>query len=133
MGNIPVVCVCVFKKKKSAPLLPAAFTFSFGQVSRTGDEGTDGAPSSTTDIQVPVEITIDPPSAFLSADTIVMVSVSGGSATGRVMDSNIAITFRKYCMSNGHCCIEPGTVYLYCYLISLTLQRVKILICLEVK
>ena len=61
--------------------MPAAFTFSFGQPSRNGNEATDGALSSTTDIQVPVVITIDPPDAFLSADTIVMVSVSGGSAT----------------------------------------------------
>ena len=59
--------------------MSAAFQFSFGQPSRNGNEATDG--SNPRDIQVPVEITINPPSAFLSAGTIVMVSVSGGSAT----------------------------------------------------
>ena len=74
--------MCVFKKKNSAALLPAAFMFSFGQVSRTGDEGTDGAPSSTLDIAVPIVIAINnPPNNLLSDDTIVEVSVSGGSAT----------------------------------------------------
>ena len=73
--------MCFLKKKNSAALLPAAFTFSFGQVSRTGDEGTDGAPSSILDIQVPIDITIVPSTALLSADTIVEVSVSGGNAT----------------------------------------------------
>ena len=89
------VCVCILKKKKSAALLPTAFTFSFGSVSRTGDEATDG--STTLDIQVPVEITINPPTALLTADTIVMVSVTGGTATGRLTNcSNIAITCCKY-------------------------------------
>ena len=68
------VCVCVFFF-----VFFAAFQFSFGQVSRTGDEATDG--SGTLDIAVPVVININPPSAFLSADTIITVSVSDGNAT----------------------------------------------------
>ena len=75
--------MCVyFEEKNSAALLPAAFTFSFGQVSRTGDEATDGALSSTLDIAVPIVTTIiNPPNNLLSDDTIVVVSVSGGNAT----------------------------------------------------
>ena len=61
--------------------MPTDFQFSFGQPSRNGNEATDGAPSSTLDIQVPIDITIVPSTALLSADTIVEVSVSGGSAT----------------------------------------------------
>ena len=61
--------------------LPTAFQISFGPVSRIGDEATDG--SSTVDIIVPVMISINPPTALLSADTIVTITVTGGSATGR--------------------------------------------------
>ena len=61
--------------------LPTAFQFSFGPVSRIGNEATDG--SSTLDIAVPVMISINPPSDLLSAETIVTVTVTGGSATGR--------------------------------------------------
>ena len=63
--------------------MPAAFTFSFGSVSRIGDEGTDGP--TTQDIIVPIVITIDPPTDFLLVNTVVMVSVSGGNATGRLI------------------------------------------------
>ena len=59
--------------------MPTDFQFSFGQPSRNGNEATDG--SSTLDIAVPIDITVIPPTALLSADTIVEVSVSGGSAT----------------------------------------------------
>ena len=103
-------------------LLPAVVTVSFGSVSRTGDEGRDGPLTSTLDIQVPVVITIDPPTAILSADIIVIVSVTGGNATGRLIDcSNITTInlLQLLCMfmSSGHCCIEPGTVYIViCYL-----------------
>ena len=58
------------------------FQFSFGQVSLTGDEATDGSP--TLDVAVPVVINIIPPNALLSADTIVTLSVAGGNATGRL-------------------------------------------------
>ena len=61
--------------------LPAAFQISFGPVSRIGNEATDG--SSTLDIQVPVMISINPPTTLLSAETIVTTTVTGGSATGR--------------------------------------------------
>ena len=73
-----VCCVCVFCKRKSATLLPAAFTFRFGSVSRIGDEG-------TMDIIVPIVITINPPNAFLLTNTVIRVSVSGGNATGRLI------------------------------------------------
>ena len=72
------VCVCVCCKRKSATLLPAAFTFRFGSVTRIGDEG-------TMDIIVPIVITINPPSAFLLTNTVIRVSVSGGNATGRLI------------------------------------------------
>ena len=65
--------------------MPAAFTFSFGQVSRNGDEGRDGPLTNTLDIEVPVDLAIDPPSVLLPTDTVVMVSVSGGNATGRLI------------------------------------------------
>ena len=75
--SISTSCIILF----SAAFGSAAFQFSFGQPSRNGNEATDGAPSSTLDIAVPVEITISPSEAILSADTFVIVSVSGGSAT----------------------------------------------------
>ena len=54
----------------------AAFQFSFEQVT-DGSEATPGV-----DITVPVMITsTNPPTAILTADTIVTVSVSGGNAT----------------------------------------------------
>ena len=62
----------------------AAIQFRFGQVSRTGDEATDG--STTLDVAVPVMTTIVPSTALLSADTIVIVLVTGGNATGRLID-----------------------------------------------
>ena len=65
------------------------FQFSFGQVSLTGDEATDGSP--TLDVAVPVVINIIPPNALLSADTIITVSVSGGNATGRCTCMHIII------------------------------------------
>lgn len=61
--------------------LPTAFQFSFGPVSRIGNEATDGI--STLDIAVPVMISTNPPDSLLSAETIVTVTVTGGSATGR--------------------------------------------------
>ena len=61
--------------------LSAAFQFSFGPVSGTGNEATDG--SSTLDIAVPVMISVNPPDGLLSAETIVTVTVTGGSATCR--------------------------------------------------
>ena len=65
---------------------PAAqiFRFSFGQVSRTGDEATDG--SGTLDVAIAVVINIDPPTYLLSADTVITVSLSGGNATRRSMN-----------------------------------------------
>ena len=75
-GCVCVLCVCC--KRKSATLLPAAFTFRFGSVTRIGDEG-------TMDIIVPIVITINPPSAFLLTNTVIRVSVSGGNATGRLI------------------------------------------------
>ena len=77
------VCVCVFFFL-FVFFFFAAFQFSFGQVSRTGDEATDG--SGTLDIAVPVVININPSSVLLSADTIITVSVSGGNATRRSMN-----------------------------------------------
>ena len=69
---------------ESGVLFPTAqtFQFSFGQVSRTGDEATDGSP--TLDVAVPVMINIIPPNALLSTDTIVTLSIAGGNATGRL-------------------------------------------------
>ena len=77
MGSFSISASCIIFF--SAAFVSAAFQFSFGQPSRNGNEATDG--SSTMDIQVPIEITVNPSDAFLSAGTIVMVSVSGGSAT----------------------------------------------------
>ena len=69
---------------ESGVLFPTAqiFQFSFGRVSGTGDEATDGSP--TLDVAVPVVINIIPPNALLSADTIVTLSIAGGNATGRL-------------------------------------------------
>ena len=65
---------------------PAAqiFRFSFGQVSRTGNEARDG--SGTLDVAIAVVINIDPPTYLLSADTVITVSLSGGNATRRSMN-----------------------------------------------
>ena len=87
------VCVCVCVCSKALELdfectyfspFSAAFQFSFGQVTN-GSEATSGV-----DIAVRVIINIIPPTAFLPTDTVVTISVSGGTATGRLIDcSNI--------------------------------------------
>ena len=60
----------------------ASFQFSFGPVSRTGDEATDG--STTMDVAIPVVANIfNPPNNLLTSDTVIILSVTGGSATSR--------------------------------------------------
>ena len=73
--------------------------FSFGQVSGTGDEATDGSP--TLDVAVPVVINIIPPNALLSTDTIITISVTGGNATGRSM----IIVVHYIVHYDMHCCM----------------------------
>ena len=110
-------------------LFPAAqiFRFSFGQVSRTGDEATDG--SGTLDVAIPVVINIDPPTYVLSADTVITVSLSGGNATRRSM--NIV------CVYNYIVLLQSMPLYIYCFdvffVVSFYLQWVKTLLCLEVQ
>ena len=75
----------------SASLLPADFEFSFGQVSRLvgagsdGNEATDGSTSS--DIGVGIVLNIISSANFLTADTNITVTVSGGTATGMPVSS----------------------------------------------
>ena len=70
----------------SASLLPADFEFSFGQVSRISGAGSDGNEATDantpSDIGVGIMLNIVSTANFLSADTNVTVTVSGGTATG---------------------------------------------------
>ena len=68
----------------SASLLPADFEFSFGQVSRTMGTGRDGneATDANTPSDIGVGIVLNTTANFLTGDTNVTVTVSGGTATG---------------------------------------------------
>ena len=68
------------------PPFSAAFQFSFGLVT-DGSEATSGV-----DIAVRVIINIIPSTALLPTDTVVTVSVSGGTATGKLIDCS-TLTF----------------------------------------
>ena len=77
------MCVCVcskvdFECTYFSPF-SAAFQFSFGQAT-DGSEGTSGV-----DIAVRIVINSIPSNAVLLTPTVVIVSVSGGTATGRLI------------------------------------------------
>ena len=99
--------------------LSAGIQFSFGTVSPVspsdGSEATSG--QSILDLAVPVVITIEPSNSFLQSDTIVTVSVSSGNATGRFI---ILVTYMHL-----H--------HVYSPLYFFHLQRVKTLLCCEMK
>ena len=59
--------------------LPAAFQFSFLQPA-TGSEAT-----ANVNVAVPIMMTTNPSGAILTQDTIVEITISGGSATGRLI------------------------------------------------
>ena len=99
--------------------LSAGVQFSFGTVSPVspsdGSEAT--AEQAVLDLAVPVVITIEPSNSFLQSDTIVTVSVSSGNATGRFI---ILVTYMHL-----H--------HVYSPLYFFHLQRVKTLLCCEMK
>ena len=96
----------------------ASFQFSFGPVSRIGNEATDG--STTLDIAVPVVAHIfNPPNNLLTSDTVIILSVTGGSATSRS---------KIFVVCNCVHCYMFTTVAIFFHL-----QWDKTLICLKVK
>ena len=82
----PVVYCCFLP---SASLLPADFEFSFGQVLRIVGAGSDGSEASdaNTPSDIGVQIVLNTTANFLTAITIVTVTVSGGTATGMPVSS----------------------------------------------
>ena len=97
----------------------ADIQFSFGTVSPVSpSDGTEAtAGQSVLDLAVPVIITINPSTSFLQSDTIVTISVSGGSATGSFI---ILVTYKHL-----------HHVYIPLYFFHL--QWAKIMLCLEMK
>ena len=93
--------------------------FSFGAVSLVPFSPSDGteatAGQSVLDLAVPVIISIN--SSFLQSDTIVTISVSGGSATGRFI---LLVTY-----------MHLHHVYIPLYFFHL--QWAKTMLCLEMK
>ena len=72
----------------------ASFQFSFGPVSRVGNESTDG--STTLDVAVPIVAhIINPPNNLLPDHTVIALSVSGGSATSTSVIIVVHIIVRK--------------------------------------